>query len=113
MRLGSTGRADGVRGDRAGGARVGIGTRGSTDSRLFQETEFSIAPSGGDFIRRGTYTARRFMDTATDATVMEGTTIITSARTWGTGGPETTPSPAGIIHGAPTPARARGGGGGS
>ena len=90
MRLGSTRRADGVRGDPAGGARVGIGTRGSTDSRLFQETEFSIAPSGGDFIRRGTCTARRFMDMATDGTVMEGTTIITSARTCTTGGPEPT-----------------------
>jgi len=45
---------------------------------------------GWGFIRRGTYTARRFMDTATDATVYGGTTIITSARTCTTGGPEPT-----------------------
>jgi hypothetical protein len=86
MRLGSMRRADGVRGDRAGGARVGIGTRGSADSLLFRETEFSIARSAGDSIHPGTYMARRFMDTATDATVTAGTTTTTSARTCTTGG---------------------------
>ena len=88
MHLGSTQRADGVRGDQAGGARVGIGTRGSLGTRLFRETEFSIARSVGDFIRRGTCMARRFTDTATDATVTGDTTIITSARTCTTGGRE-------------------------
>jgi len=81
-------RTDLVRGDLAGRARVGIGTHGSTDSLSFLEMEFSIAPSAGDFTRRGMCMARRFMDTATDATATGGTIIITSARTCIAGGPE-------------------------
>src|SRR5260370_26863858 len=105
MRLGSMRRADGVRGGRAGGARVGIGTRGSADSLLFRETEFSIARSGGDFIRRGTCTARRFMDTATDATVTAGATIISPAPNRTKRGPRPTPHhrPRIDAGGAPAP----------
>src|SRR2546429_2808309 len=53
MRLECMRRTDLVRGDLAGRARVGIGTHGSTDSLSFLEMEFSIAPSAGDFTRRG------------------------------------------------------------
>src|SRR2546430_1888836 len=88
MRLECMRRTDLVRGDLAGRARVGIGTHGSTDSLSFLEMEFSIAPSAGDFTRRGMCMARRFMDTATDATATGGTIIITSARTCIAGGPE-------------------------
>src|SRR5580704_498587 len=98
-------RADSVRGrgELAGGARVGIGTRGSTGSLLFRETESSIAPSVGDFIRRGGCTTRRFLDMAT----VTNTFIITLARTCAAGAPARTTWRAGIILAASTADRDR------
>jgi len=88
MRLGSMRRADGVRGGRAGGVRVGIGTRGSADSLLFRETEFSISPFGwGFYSPRYVYGAPFYGYGFGPLTVTAGTTTITSARTCTTGGP--------------------------
>jgi len=71
---------DGVRGVRAGGARVGIGILGLAPTHLFLGTGFSTAPSVGDSIRRGGCIRPR--STATDMGMAVNLTITISAVTF-------------------------------
>src|SRR3984957_6389515 len=77
-------KTDLVRGEQAGGAQTGIGTRGSARSHLSPAMEFSTARSVGDSIPPGGFLTHPSTATTGEAMVLDSATIpsrATSART--------------------------------